>query len=230
MKDKTNSPVADKIASMPIRVSLVEDDIRARRIFGDWLSQADGISMLGAFEDAESAIEALPQQAPDVVLMDISLPGRNGIECVRQIRASMQATQFVMLTVYEDADRIFEALSAGAAGYLLKQTPRAELLAAIKQVFQGGSPMSGVIARKVVQFFQRPLATTDKTAELSDREREVLALLIQGYLYKEIAEALKVSYTTVTTYGRRIYEKLQVHSRAQAVALFGHSSPKPGIS
>lgn len=208
---------------MAIRVSLVEDDARARRMMGDWLAHAADLELISKFPDAEAALAALPQERPDVVLVDINLPGQSGIECVRQLKSQLPDTQFVMVTVYEDADRIFEALSAGASGYLLKQTPRDELLAAIRLVHQGGSPMSGSIARKVVQFFQRPSPTAPKTHGLSEREREVLTLLSRGYLYKEIAETLGVSYDTVTTYGRRIYEKLHVHSRAQAVAMFGRA-------
>ena len=216
---------------MTISVSFVEVDARARRIFADWLSDAEDLQLVSRFADAEGAIAALPREVPDVVLMDINLPGQSGIECVRHLKPLLPATQFLMLTVYEDADRIFEALAAGAAGYLLKQTPREDLLAGIRQVHAGGSPMSGPIARKVVQAFQQP-ADSAPEAALSDREKEVLALLSRGYLYKEIAEALGVSFATVTTYGRRIYEKLHVHSRAEATARFGKwpvvSDPKGG--
>ena len=172
---------------------------------------------------AESALAALPSAKPEVVLMDINLPGLNGIECVRQLKPLLPVTQFLMLTVYEDADHIFNALMVGATGYLLKQTPRNELLAALKQVHEGGSPMTSNIARKVVQSFQRqsPAGDTDDV-ELSPREAEVLELLARGYLYKEIAEALAISLPTVNTYIRRIYEKLHVRSRAQAVAKYAH--------
>ena len=212
---------------MAIRVSLVEDDARVRRIVAGWLDQAGDLELISKFPDAEGALAALVQEHPDVVLVDINLPGQSGIECVRQLKPRMPATQFVMVTVYEDADRIFEALAAGASGYLLKQTPRDDLLSAVRQVYAGASPMSGSIARKVVQFFQRPSAAVPKTDALSDREREVLELLSRGYLYKEIAETLRVSYDTVTTYGRRIYEKLHVHSRAQAVAVLRQSGQGP---
>jgi DNA-binding NarL/FixJ family response regulator len=221
MSDKPRSVKAAKVQGMTIRVSFVEDDARARRIFADWLSHAADLQLVSRFVDAESALAALPREAPDVVLMDINLPGQSGIECVRQLKPLMRATQFVILTVYEDADRIFEALSAGAAGYLLKHTPREDLLASIRQVHAGGSPMSGPIARKVVQAFQRRPTGDSEATKLSDREREVLELLSRGYLYKEIADTLGVSFATVTTYGRRIYEKLHVHSRAEAAARFG---------
>jgi DNA-binding NarL/FixJ family response regulator len=161
----------------------------------------------------------LPQEKPDVVLVDINLPGMSGIECVRRMKLILPNTQFVIVTVYEDANHIFNALAVGASGYLLKQTPRIELLGALKEVHAGGSPMSSNIARKVVQSFRRPMAETDGAADLSPREREVLELLGRGYLYKEIAESLGIGVTTVTTYIRRIYEKLHVRSRAQAWAI-----------
>ena len=181
---------------------------------------------------AESALATLPAAKPEVVLMDINLPGLNGIECVRQLKPLLPDTQFLMLTVYEDADHIFNALMVGATGYLLKQTPRNELLAALKQVHAGGSPMTSNIARKVVQSFQRHSQAADAAdVELSPREAEVLELLARGYLYKEIAEALAISLPTVNTYIRRIYEKLHVRSRAQAVAKYAHiplgENPRP---
>jgi DNA-binding NarL/FixJ family response regulator len=152
--------------------------------------------------------------------MDINLPGINGVECARRVKQSMPQTQVMMLTVYEDTENIFNALAAGASGYMLKRTPTAELLAAIKQVNQGGSPMTAHIARKVVQSFQKSPASTEATEDLSPREREVLDCLSQGFLYKEIAEKLGISYETVHTYIRRIYEKLQVRTRTEAVAKF----------
>ena len=154
--------------------------------------------------------------------MDINMPGMSGIECVRRLKSQMLNTQFVMLTVYEDPDHIFKALTAGASGYLLKRSPRAELLAAIKDVHAGGSPMSSNIARKIVQSFQRFNTSPTETENLSPREREVLELLARGYLYKEIADSLHISVPTVNTHIRRIYEKLHVRSRSQAVAKFTH--------
>lgn len=152
--------------------------------------------------------------------MDINLPGMNGVECVRQLKPLLPKTQIVMLTVYEDTENIFNALAAGATGYLLKRTSKDELLSAIREVQAGGSPMTAHIARKVVQSFQRPLPTAQPTENLSEREREVLELLSQGFLYKEIADKLGVGYETVHTYIRRIYEKLQVRTRTEAVARF----------
>jgi DNA-binding NarL/FixJ family response regulator len=206
-----------------ISVSIVEDDAQARQILADWIRRADGFRCVSEHGSAESALATLPAEKPEVVLMDINLPGLNGIECVRQLKPLLPGTQFLMLTVYEDADHIFNALMVGATGYLLKQTPRNELLAALKQVHSGGSPMTSNIARKVVQSFQRQTqAAGADTVELSPREAEVLELLARGYLYKEIAEALAISLPTVNTYIRRIYEKLHVRSRAQAVAKYAH--------
>jgi DNA-binding NarL/FixJ family response regulator len=155
--------------------------------------------------------------------MDINMPGLSGIECVRQLKPRLPDTQFVMLTVYEDADHIFDALVAGASGYLLKRTTREELLAAIREVHAGGSPMTSDIARKVVQSFHssgQANAPHAAGSDLSPREREVLDLLARGYLYKEIADTLGLSVATVSTYIRRMYEKLQVRSRGQAVARY----------
>lgn len=207
---------------MIIRVSIIEDDVQARSIFADWLRRAPGFDCLSEHGTAESALEDLPAKKPDVVLTDINLPGMSGLDVVRRLKGVLPATQFVMLTVYEDADHIYNALTAGASGYLLKQTPRTKLLEALRDVHAGGSPMTSNIARKVVQAFQQVRPVTDETADLSGREKEVLDLLARGFLYKEIAESLGISVPTVNTYIRRIYEKLQVRSRAQAVAKYSH--------
>lgn len=204
----------------PIRICLIEDDARLRHLFVRWLQNEPGLVVLDQYPDAESAIERMPLDQPDVALVDINLPGKSGIECVRQLKPALGSTQFGMVTVYEDADKIFQALAAGATGYILKQTPKAELIAAIRELHRGGSPMSPNIARKVVQSFQTP-ATAPRShpaASLSERERQVLAGLVRGDLYKEISDHLGISMGTLHTYIRRIYEKLHVHSRAQAVA------------
>ena len=208
---------------LSITVAIVEDDVPARDILAGWIRGADGFRWCGEFDDAETALAKLPLEKPSVVLFDINLPGMNGIECVRRLKPRLPDTQFVMVTVYEDANHIFNALSAGASGYLLKQMRRNELLEALKDVHAGGSPMSSQIARKVVQnFYRNETQAGGGTVELSGREREVLELLARGYLYKEIAEMLKISVQTVNTYIRRIYEKLHVRSRAQAVAKYAH--------
>src|SRR5208282_5558076 len=205
-----------------ITVSIVEDDAPVRSILADWIQRASGFQCAGRYGSAEAALAKLPLEKPAVVLMDINLPGMSGIECVHQLKPQLPNTQFVMLTVYEDADHIFKALAAGASGYMMKRVSRGELLAVLQDVHTGGSPMSSNIARKVVQSFQRPVLQSSKTVELSPREREVLELLARGYLYKEIAESLQISGPTVNTYIRRIYEKLHVRSRSQAVAKFTH--------
>jgi len=205
-----------------ISVSIVEDDLPVRSIYAKWLKEAEDFRLVSQYGDGQAARSALPAEKPDVVLMDINLPGLNGVECVRQLKVECPKMQFVMITVYEDPDRIFTALSAGATGYLLKQTPREELLAALRDVKRGGSPMSSGLARKVVQHFQNstPAGPEGDLEQLSQREKEVLDLLARGYLFKEISEALNLSEHTVDTYLRRIYEKLHVHSRAQATARY----------
>jgi DNA-binding NarL/FixJ family response regulator len=205
---------------MPITVSLVEDNDQLRATLARVISRAEGFQCVGQHATAEAALEAIPKETPNVVLMDINLPGMNGVECVRRLKQLAPQTQVVMLTVYEDTENIFNALAAGATGYMLKRTPRDELLAAIRDVLRGGSPMTTHIARKVVQSFQRAPAPANPTEELSPREKEVLDCLAQGFLYKEIADKLGISYETVHTYIRRIYEKLQVRTRTEAVAKF----------
>jgi DNA-binding NarL/FixJ family response regulator len=205
---------------MAVRVSLIEDDASLREIFSDQVRSRAEFVVAGEYRDAESALAALPRESPDVVLVDINLPGLNGIECVRRLKAQLPDTQFVMLTVYEDADRIFSALAAGATGYLLKRMARSELLTAIAEASRGGSPMTSNIARKVVQSFQQPAQSTAESVRLSPREQEILELLARGFLYKEIADQLILSIPTVNTHIRHIYEKLHVHSRGQAVAKY----------
>jgi len=205
---------------MPINVSIVEDSEQLRGTLARVISRAEGFQCVSQYGNAEAAIEALPKDRPNVVLMDINLPGMNGVECVRRLKQLLPESQFIMLTAYEDTENIFNSLAAGAAGYLLKRTSSAELLAAIQDVLKGGSPMTAHIARKVVQSFQKAGPSPQTTENLSQREQEVLDLLSQGLIYKEIAEKLGISYETVHTYIRRIYEKLQVRTRTEAVAKF----------
>ncbi len=209
---------------MATSISIVEDNDKLRGTLAKVINRADGFKCVSDYGSAEDALADLPKIKPDVVLMDINLPGMNGVECVRKLKVILPATQVMMLTVYEDTDNIFNALAAGASGYMLKRTPAKELLEAIHEVRRGGSPMTTHIARKVVLSFQKSAAASAKTAgelsELSDREQQVLDLLAQGLIYKEIAEKLGISYETVHTYIRRIYEKLQVRTRTEAVAKF----------
>ena len=184
-------------AAVNIRICLVEDDARLRGIMAGWLQREPGFHVIGQYGSTESALATLPADQPDVVLVDINLPGQNGIECVRQLKPRLPAAQFAMVTVYEDADKIFQALSVGATGYLLKQTPRGELIAAIHELHAGGSPMSTNIARKVVQSFHHRPTSISGDAELSAREKQVLDELVRGLLYKEIADALGISMGTL---------------------------------
>lgn len=218
----TNGPTA----STGIAAIVIEDDTSVRELLAAWLQEANGFACVGAFADAESAIAGAPEKEPHVALVDINLPGLSGIECVRHLKPRLPNTQFVMLTVYEDSNHIFDALAAGATGYLLKRTPRNALIAALREVHGGGSPMTSNIARKVVQSLQQAKPKPKSAEVLSKREGEVLMFLAQGYLYKEIADTIGISLPTVNTYIRRIYEKLHVHSRAQAVALLADFPPK----
>ena len=205
---------------MPTTVSIVEDNDQLRSTLVRLINRADDFRCVSNYATAEAALIGLPHDHPKVVLMDINLPGINGVECVRRLKETLPTAQVIMLTAYEDTENIFNALAAGAAGYLLKRSPRAELLDAIRDVCRGGSPMTSHIARKVVQSFQKSGASPKPAENLSAREQEVLDCLSQGFLYKEIAEKLGISYETVHTYVRRIYEKLQVRTRTEAVAKF----------
>ncbi len=211
---------------MSISVSIVEDDNGVRTTLARLIDSSPGFRCLSQHPSAEAALQDLPKANPEVVLMDINLPGLNGVECVRRLKPLLPNTQIIMLTVYQNAEHIFKALEAGATGYLLKQTPPAELLAGIRDVRNGGSPMSSHIARKIVQSFQKPVPTARDNEHLSPREAEVLDLLAKGYLYKEIADQTGITYATVHTHIRHIYEKLQVRSRTEAVAKhLAHARP-----
>jgi DNA-binding NarL/FixJ family response regulator len=206
--------------SKTITVSLVDDEADLREHIGGYLQAAGGFKCKSVYASAEEALQHLPQDKPDVVLMDINLGGMDGIECVRLLKTLMPEAQVLMLTVFEDTDKIFRALAAGASGYLLKRLSPSKLLDAIREVRDGGSPMSASIARKVVQSFRVIPAHGDETMDLSQREREVLNGLAEGLAYKQIADQLAVSIHTVRNYIRRIYEKLHVRSRTEAVAKF----------
>ncbi|HHY85955.1 MAG TPA: response regulator transcription factor [Verrucomicrobia bacterium] len=204
----------------PITVSLVEDSEKFRTTLAKVINRSEGFRCVSQYGSAEEALKGLPSDKPDVVLMDINLPGMSGVECVRQLKQMLPDVQVIMLTVYEDTENIFNALAAGATGYLLKRTPQDKLLEGIREVHRGGSPMTTHIARKVVLSFKQSAPSAPPTENLSPREQEVLDYLAQGFLYKEIAEKLGISYETVHTYIRRIYEKLQVRTRTEAVAKF----------
>jgi len=205
-----------------IKVAIVEDDDWIRTNLAGEIARSEGFECVGAYATGEAALEALPRNPPDVVLMDIHLPGMDGIECVRQVKMLVPDAQILMLTVYEDSEKIFNSLLAGASGYLLKRTPQAEILAAVADVHRGFSPMSGHIARKVVQYFNQRGQAAGEIARLSKREREVLDHLARGVAYKEIADALGLSIDTVRMHIKSIYAKLHVHSRGEAVAKYLH--------
>jgi DNA-binding NarL/FixJ family response regulator len=206
---------------MKTRVAIIEDNARFREELAALIASAKDLELAASAGSAEEALVKIPALAPNVVVMDINLPGASGIECTAKLRELLPDAQILMLTVYEDTDSIFRALQAGATGYLLKRAHPRDILNAIREVREGGAPMSSHIARKVVESFSRPAAVAPADPEmesLTPREREILDLLAEGFLYKEIADKLSVSYSTVQTHVERIYRKLQVHSRSQAVA------------
>ena len=200
-----------------ISISIVDDESSLRQSITAFVNGSPGFRCVSAFPSGEAALQHLPAQWPDVILMDIHLPGMSGIECVRRLKIMRPEVQILMLTVYEDPDQIFTALAAGATGYMLKRLTPARLLEAIQEVHEGGSPMSHSIARKVLASFQKPGPVADKTL-LSPREQMVLDCLAKGFTYQKTGDALKISLHSVRTYVRRIYEKLHVHSRTEAVA------------
>jgi DNA-binding NarL/FixJ family response regulator len=200
--------------------SIVEDDSTLRGNIVDYLESTKMFRCLSGYSSAEEAVRRLPGDSPQIVLMDINLGEMDGIECVRQLKLGMAGSQFVMLTVFEDSEKIFNALAAGASGYLLKRQPPVKLLEALQDVLVGGAPMSASIARQVVNSFQGKFVTHGEDYNLSSRENEVLDCLAKGYIYKQIAQQLGISVDTIRTYIRRIYEKLQVKSRTEAVAKY----------
>ena len=204
---------------MPIAISIVEDDRGTREQLEELLNRTPTFHCAGAHATGEEALQKIPAEKPDVALVDIHLPGMNGIRCVSGLKALLPQLSVLMLTRHEDSDLVFDALRAGASGYLLKKMIAAELIPAIEQVQAGGAPMSMQIARKVVGYFNQ--STSSRNVEkLSKREQEVLALLAKGYLYKEIAETLGISVETVRMNLKHIYQKLHVHSRTEAAARY----------
>jgi DNA-binding NarL/FixJ family response regulator len=203
-----------------INVAIVEDNRGTRESLSELLNRAPGLCCIGAHPTGEAALRSLPAESPDVVLMDINLPGMSGIECVARLKENSPKTQILMLTTYEDGDLIFESLRAGANGYLLKNMPPSELVHAVEQVHAGGSPMSMHIARKVVNYFQQIRAPGSDMEKLTRREQEILALLAKGFLYKEIADQLGISLSTVRAHLHTVYEKLHVQSRTEAVVKY----------
>lgn len=205
---------------MPIKVAIVDDDEGIRSSLASLIRRVSSFRLSGDYPDAETALRELPRRPADVVLMDINLPGMNGVECVRQLKIALPATQVLMLTVYEDSDSLFNSLKAGASGYLLKRTASARLVEAIRDVNAGGSPMTPQLARRVVQFFAQPAENAPPVSGLTPGEKEFLEQLAKGYAYKEIADRMRISIDTVRSYVRTVYEKLHVHSRTEAVVKY----------
>jgi len=206
---------------MSIRTALIEDDAPFAEALSSFFRLSKAIACDAVYPNAEAALRDLPRLRPDVVLVDINLPGMDGIELVARLKAAAPGVLSLILTMYEETPVIFDALKAGACGYLLKRTPPSEIVSAIEQVHAGGSPMSPQIARQVVSFFHRTAPVSENSLDaLTDREREVLDLLSKGFLYKEIADRLLVSMDTVRSHLRKVYEKLHVHSRTEAVVKY----------
>lgn len=208
-----------------IKVAIVEDEERIREGVEALINGTDDMRCIGAFANAETALQQMPQDWPDVVLMDINLPRMSGIECVTRLKGLRPSLQILMFTICADDEQIFEALKKGASGYLIKKTPSAKILEAILEAHDGGSPMSSMIARKVVQYLQKD-QTAPRPESLSNREYEILSHLAKGYQYKEIADVLGLSVRTVSTHINNIYEKLHVHSRTEAVVKFLQSEKR----
>jgi len=205
---------------LSIKVCIVEDNHELRESVAVFIENAPGFRCTGAYATAEEALKEIPNQIPDVVLMDINLPRMNGIQCVNRLKKILPKLPVMMLTVYENTDQVFQALAAGACGYLIKSTPQEKLIQAIQEIHNGGSPMSSNIARKVVQSFRHKSAAGPEAERLSQREQEVVELLAKGLPYKQIASELSIAMGTLHTHIRHIYEKLQVNCRMEAVVKY----------
>lgn len=205
---------------MAIRVAIYEDNRPLRDALGTLIADTDGLTLVGAYGDCLLANDNTYRHQPDVVLMDIDLPGRDGIQAVQSLRREFPTVEVLMLTVFDDDDRVFRALCAGASGYLLKQTPPDDILDAIEQVYAGGAPMTPSIARKVIQTFPGRATASADLDQLTSRESQVLHYLAQGLSYKLVADELGISIETVRTHIKRIYEKLHVHSVTEAVSKY----------
>ena len=202
---------------MNISIVIVEDLDEVREGLKNFLALSDEFIVLDTFKNAEEALQEIPKMKPDIVIMDINLPGMNGIECIRQLRNKTPSTQYMMFTVYENDEKVFEALKAGASGYLLKNTGLVQMIESLKQLYDGGSPMSANIARKLVTVFRQQENSLADIKTLSNRENEILQLLANGLLYKEIADKLFISVNTVRQHIHKIYEKLHVQNRTEAI-------------
>lgn len=202
---------------MSITISIVEDLVEVREGLKEFISLNSAFNVTGSFRTAEEAVREIPRLKPNIVIMDINLPGMNGIECIRQVKEKTPGTQFMMFTVYENDEKVFEALKAGASGYLLKNTGLVQMISSLKELHEGGSPMSSNIARKLVSVFHQQEKARSQIETLSPRENEVLVLLSDGLLYKEIADQLSISTATVRQHIHKIYDKLHVENRTEAL-------------
>jgi len=202
---------------MSISIAIVEDLEAVRNGLKDFISLSTDFLVVGVFKTGEEALKELPAITPDIVIMDINLPGMNGIECIRQVKDKSPQTQFMMFTVYENDEKVFEALKAGASGYLLKNTGLLEIVESVKELYDGGSPMSANIARKLVNLVRNTGKDTAFMDVLSPREKEILQLLAKGLLYKEISHQLQITTGTVRIHIHKIYEKLHVQNRTEAI-------------
>jgi DNA-binding NarL/FixJ family response regulator len=208
-----------------IRVAVVEDDAKLRQTLEKFISRSPGMQFVASYGSAEAALQELPAQSPDVVLMDIHLPGMSGIDCVARLASALPSARVMMLTAFEDSDDVFKSLKAGAFGYMLKSADPSKLREAIYEVHQGGSPITGSIARKIVDLFRAGTSASvksadDQQAQLSPREVDILRHLSAGHPYKHIAEKLGCSINTVRTHIKRVYDKLHSHNRTDAVRIF----------
>ena len=222
-KAHTDLPMTARTNAPPIKVAIVEDDDELRANLTDYIGRFQDFKLVAGYADGETAMADLPRLKPEVVLMDINLPGVGGIECMHHLKESLPQALFMMLTVYEDNDRLFGSLLAGASGYLLKRASFTEIVAAIRDLHAGGSPMTPQIARRIVQHYQQTQADAlpaEELGELTPHQRAFLEHLAKGYRYKEIADNLGISMEGVRSYVRRIYEKLHVHSRTEAVVKY----------
>lgn len=200
-----------------IRVAIVEDLQEVADGLAAFLQYDKELTLVGNYRTAEAAEIELPILKPDIVIMDINLPGMTGIECVAKVKALEPSIQFMMFTVYENNEQVFEALKAGASGYLLKKTSPAQIIESVKELQQGGSPMSASIARKLVTVFQQQPTIAEEAAKLTTREKEVLELTAKGLLYKEIAHQLGIGFGTVRQHLYKVYEKLHVQNKTEAI-------------
>jgi len=207
------------------KVAIVEDNRTIRESLTEFVQTDAEFRCVCACGTAEEALKSLPKHQPEIVLMDIQLPNMSGIECTAQLKQLLPSAQIIMVTVYEDTDRIFKALRAGACGYLLKRCSPEELISAVREVRQGGAPMSREIARKVIVSFQEPLAVAAEVEELSPREREILELVASGFPNKQIADRLGLTDGTVRWHLRHVYNKLHVRSRTEAALKFRSNKP-----